>query len=227
MTSPTSRTRQLLAEGLGTSILLATVVGSGIMGEHLAGGNVAIALLANTIATGAVLVVLIVVFSSVSGAHFNPVVSISEAMQGNQSWSETLLYIVVQILGACLGVAVANLMFAHPAVFTSLHERSTTGEIVGEFVATFGLVGTIIASSRRRPNLVPFVVALWIVAAYWFTPSTSFANPAVTVARALSDTFAGIRPVDVPGFIVSQIAGGVAATYLFGWMIPREIPSTT
>jgi glycerol uptake facilitator-like aquaporin len=218
---PADLPRKLTAEALGTALLLATVVGSGIMGERLAGGNVAIALLANTIATGAGLVALILTFGSLSGAHFNPVVTIADATQGGLPWHEVPGYVIAQLLGAFLGVAVAHFMFEQPALFfASQHERSGAAQLVSEFVATFGLLSVIWGCARRRPALVPFAVGAYITAAYWFTSSTSFANPAVTLARAASDTFAGIRPIDAPGFIVAQLLGGAAATLLFRWLVP-------
>lgn len=212
--------RRLVSEGLGTAFLLAVVVGSGIMGEHLAGGNVAIALLANAIATGAGLVALILMFGTISGAHFNPVVTLSEAWQKNIPASYVAPYIVVQIIGAFAGVAAAHFMFGEPVFFASEHVRTGAAQWWSEFVATFGLLAVIISCSRSRPAITPFAVALYITAAYWFTSSTSFANPAVTLARAASNTFAGIRPADAPGFIVAQLLGAVAATGLFCWLYP-------
>jgi glycerol uptake facilitator-like aquaporin len=213
--------RKLVAEALGTTLLLATVVGSGIMGDTLAGGNVAIALLANTLATGAALVALILTFGPVSGAHFNPAVTIADASQGGVAWREVPGYIGAQLVGAFAGVAIAHVMFRQPALFfASRHERSGGAQLVSEFVATFGLLAVIWGCSRRRPGLVPFAVGAYIIAAYWFTSSTSFANPAVTLARAASDTFAGIRPADVPGFVVAQLLGAAAATATFRWLVP-------
>jgi glycerol uptake facilitator-like aquaporin len=213
--------RKLVAEALGTSLLLATVVGSGIMGERLAGGNVAIALLANTIATGAGLVALILTFGPISGAHFNPAVTLADASQGGLPWREVPGYLAAQVVGAFGGVAIAHVMFEERALFfASRHERSGVAQMVSELVATFGLLAVIWGCARRRPGLVPFAVGAYITAAYWFTSSTSFANPAVTLARAASDTFAGIRPVDAPGFIVAQLAGAAAATALFRWLVP-------
>jgi glycerol uptake facilitator-like aquaporin len=213
--------RKLVAELLGTALLLATVVGSGITGEQLAGGNVAIALLANTMATGAGLVALILTFGPISGAHFNPAVTIADASQGGLPWREVPAYILAQILGAFAGVAIAHVMFKAPALFfASRHERSGCAQLTSEFVATFGLLAVIWGCARRRPGLVPFAVGAYITAAYWFTSSTSFANPAVTLARTASDTFAGIRPADAPGFIVAQLAGAGAATVLFRWLVP-------
>ena len=185
--------RRLVSEGLGTALLLAVVIGSGIMGEKLASGNVAVALLANAIATGCGLVALILMFGTISGAHFNPVVSLSEAWQKNLPVSDVLPYIVVQVIGAFAGVAAAHLMFGEPVFFASTHVRTGAAQWWSEFVATFGLLGVIISCSRSRPTVTPFAVALYITAAYWFTSSTSFANPAVTLARAASNTFAGNR----------------------------------
>lgn len=222
-----TRSRRLVAEGLGTAMLLAVVIGSGIMGERLAGGNVAIALLGNTIATGAGLVALILMFGTISGAHFNPAVTLSEAWQKNMPVSEVFPYIAVQILGAFAGVAAAHLMFGEPLFFASAHVRAGPAQWWSEFVATFGLIGVIIGCSRSRPSITPFAVAAYIAAAYWFTSSTSFANPAVTLARAASDTFAGIRPADAPGFIVAQLIGGAAATLLFNWFyLPAPADAT-
>jgi glycerol uptake facilitator-like aquaporin len=214
--------RKLVAEGLGTAMLLAVVVGSGIMAERLAGGNVAIALLANAIATGAGLVALILMFGALSGAHFNPVVTASETWQGNLPAREAPLYVLVQIAGAFAGVAAAHAMFEAPAFFASTHVRSGAAQWWSEAIATFGLIGVIIGVSRSRPGVTPFAVAAYITAAYWFTASTSFANPAVTLARAATDTFAGIRPNDAVGFILAQLAGGALATLLFNWLYPRK-----
>jgi glycerol uptake facilitator-like aquaporin len=222
-----SLTRKLTAEALGTALLLATVVGSGIMGERLAGGNVAIALLANTLATGAALVALILTFAPISGAHFNPVVTFAEAALGNLPWKEAPLYLAAQLLGAVCGVVAAHVMFGEVVLAMSLHERSGGAQMFSEFVATFGLLAVIFGVARRRPEAVPFAVGAYITAAYWFTASTSFANPAVTVARALTHTFSGIRPADVPGFILAQVLGGAAATLVFRWLVPasaREAP---
>jgi glycerol uptake facilitator-like aquaporin len=217
----------LTAEALGTALLLAVVVGSGIMAERLAGGNVAIALLANTIATGAGLVALILMFGTISGAHFNPAVTLSEAWQRNVPAAEVLPYIAVQIVGAFAGVAAAHGMFGEPTFFASEHVRSGPAQWWSEFIATFGLIGVIIGCSRSRPAITPFAVAAYITAAYWFTSSTSFANPAVTLARAASNTFAGIRPVDAPGFIIAQLAGMAAATTLFCWLYPAPPADAT
>lgn len=219
--------RRLVAEALGTALLLAVVVGSGIMAERLSGGNVAIALLANTIATGAGLVALILMFGTISGAHFNPVVTLSEAWQRNVPAAEVLPYIAVQVAGAFAGVAAAHGMFGEALFFASEHVRSGPAQWWSEFVATFGLIGVIIGCSRSRPAITPFAVAAYITAAYWFTSSTSFANPAVTLARAASNTFAGIRPADAPGFILAQLAGMVAATGLFCWLYPAPPADAT
>jgi glycerol uptake facilitator-like aquaporin len=217
--------RRLAAEGVGTALLLATVVGSGIMAERLAGGNVAIALLANTIATGAGLVALILTFGGISGAHFNPAVTVADASQGGLPWRMVVPYIAAQLAGAFGGVALAHLMFDAPVFSASQHVRSGIGQLAGEFTATFGLVSVIWGCSRSRPPVTPFAVAAYITAAYWFTSSTSFANPAVTLARAATDTFAGIRPADAPGFIAAQTLGAVAGTLLFRWLLPA-LPKT-
>jgi glycerol uptake facilitator-like aquaporin len=212
--------RRIVAEGLGTALLLAVVVGSGIMAERLAGGNIAIALLANAIATGAGLVALILMFGTISGAHFNPVVTLSEAWQKNLPSSDVIPYIVVQVIGAFAGVAAAHLMFGVPLFAASEHVRTGAAQWWSEFVATFGLIAVIIACSRSRPGVTPFAVAAYITAAYWFTSSTSFANPAVTLARSATDTFAGIRPADALGFIAAQLLGAAVATPLFCWLYP-------
>lgn len=222
-----TRARRLVAEGLGTAMLLAVVIGSGIMGESLSGGNIALALLANAIATGAGLVALILMFGTVSGAHFNPAVTLSEAWQKNIPASDVLPYIAVQIIGAFCGVAAAHLMFGEPVFFASDHVRTGPAQWWSEFIATFGLLGVIIGCSRSRPAVTPFAVALYITAAYWFTSSTSFANPAVTLARAASDTFAGIHPADVPGFILAQLLGMIAATGVFCWLYPAVPANAT
>ena len=213
-------TRRVVAEFLGTAFLLATVVGSGIMAERLAGGNVAIALMANTIATGAALVALILTFGPISGAHFNPAVTLADAWQGGIRWSEAPAYLTAQIVGAFAGVLMAHLMFSEPLFFASRHIRSGNAQLFSEFVATFGLLSVIWGCSRFRSSAVPFAVGAYITAAYWFTASTSFANPAVTFARSATDTFAGIRPVDVPGFVAAQLAGAAAATAVFRWLLP-------
>jgi glycerol uptake facilitator-like aquaporin len=214
--------KKLTSELVGTAFLLATVVGSGIMGERLAGGNVAIALLANTLATGAGLVALILTFGPISGAHFNPVVTIADAWEGGRPWSEVPAYIAAQVAGALLGVAVAHGMFSEPVFAASQHVRSGSAQLLGEFVATFGLLSVIAGVSRKTPQFTPFAVGAYITAAYWFTSSTSFANPAVTLARSLTNTFSGIRPTDAPGFVVAQLAGGVAATALFRFLVPAK-----
>jgi glycerol uptake facilitator-like aquaporin len=219
-----SLSRRVVAEGLGTALLLATVVGSGVMGERLAGGNVAIALLANTIATGAALICLILTFGPVSGAHFNPAVTLADASQGGLPWRDALPYIGAQIAGAFAGVGAANAMFDLPIFFASRHARTGPSQWLSELVATFGLLAVIWGCSRRRAQAVPFAVGAYITAAYWFTASTSFANPAVTLARAATDTFAGIRIIDVPGFVAAQIAGAALATALFRWLTP-DLPA--
>jgi glycerol uptake facilitator-like aquaporin len=218
--TPVSLARRVVSEALGTALLLATVVGSGIMAEKLAGGNVAIALLANTIATGAALVALILTFGPISGAHFNPAVTLADASQRGLPWREVPAYVVAQIAGAFGGVALAHVMFHHALFAASPHARGTTAEIISDFVATFGLLAVIWGTARRRSEAVPYAVGAYITAAYWFTASTSFANPAVTMARAATDTFAGIRPADVPAFIVAQLLGAFAATALFRWLVP-------
>jgi glycerol uptake facilitator-like aquaporin len=217
----TSLTRRVVAEFLGTAFLVAAVIGSGIMAERLSNGNVALALLANTIATGAALVALILTFGPVSGAHFNPVVTIMDALEGGLPWMETPLYVACQVLGGITGAVVSHLMFALPVIYFSRHVRSGPPQFLSEFVATFGLLSVIWGCSRFRSNAVAFAVGAYITAAYWFTASTSFANPAVTIARCLSDTFAGIRPADVPWFVVAQFLGGLAATLLFRWLVPN------
>jgi glycerol uptake facilitator-like aquaporin len=217
--------RRLTAEFLGTLFLVATVIGSGIMAERLAGANVALALLANTIATGAILVALIFAFGGISGAHFNPAVSVSNALEHGMPWREVPAYIAAQCFGGLTGAVVAHLMFGLPLFSWSRHARSGGGQVFSEFVATFGLLAVIWGCSRVRANSVPVAVGAYITAAYWFTASTSFANPAVTLARAVSNTFAGIRPVDVPLFITAQMGGGVAATLLIRWLVP-SLPET-
>lgn len=214
--------RRLTAETLGTAMLLATVIGSGIVGERLAGGNVAVALLANTLATGAILVAIILTFGQISGAHFNPAVTICDAIQGGIKWRDVPFYTVGQTVGAFVGVGIANLMFELPVFFASQKVRTGSAQFLSEFVATFGLL-TVIWGCVRLPSkiIVPFAVAAYITAAYWFTSSTSFANPAVTLARMMSNTFAGIRPVDAPLFIVAQLLGAFASTILFRWLIPQ------
>jgi glycerol uptake facilitator-like aquaporin len=212
--------RKIAAELLGTAILLAAVVGSGIMGERLSDGNTAIALLANTIATGATLVAIILALGNISGAHLNPAVTLAVAMERGIPWNEVPGYISAQILGAFLGVAAAHLMFGESLFAASVHVRSGSAQMFSEFVATFGLLSIIWGCSRLRSDTVPFAVGAYITGAYWFTASTSFANPAVTLARSVTNTFSGIRPTDVPGFIVAQIAGALAATLLWSWLVP-------
>src|SRR5271155_2343372 len=204
--------RRVVSEAVGTALLLAAVVGSGIMGERLSGGNVAIALLANTLATGAMLVALILTFGPISGAHFNPAVTLADAWQRGIGWRHVPAYITAQIVGAFAGVATADLMFDEPIFAASRHVRSGPVQMFSEFVATFGLLAVIWGCVRFRSSVVPFAVGTYITGAYWFTSSTSFANPAVTLARSMTDTFSGIRPHDVPGFIVAQLAGSFAAT---------------
>jgi glycerol uptake facilitator-like aquaporin len=213
--------RRSVSEFLGTGFLVAAVVGSGIMGERLAAGNVAIALLANTIATGAALVALILTFGPISGAHFNPAVTFVDAMEHGVSWKDAACYVPAQCLGGIGGAMAAHVMFRLPLISISHHARAGSAQVFSEFVATFGLLSVIWGCSRLRSEMVAFAVAAYITAAYWFTASTSFANPAVTIARSLSDTFAGIRPSDVPWFIVAQSLGAVAATILFRWLVPN------
>lgn len=214
-----SPARQVAGELVGTAFLLATVVGSGIMGERLAGGNTAIALLANTLATGAILFVLISSFGPVSGAHFNPVVTLAEALMGRFPWRRTLPYVAAQVAGALMGVLAAHWMFGLPAWFPSEHVRAGPAQWWSEVVATFGLVLVILTCVRFKPDALAASVGAYIAAAYWFTASTSFANPAVTIARATSDTFAGIRPLDVPAFIFAQFAGAILALWFGKWLL--------
>ena len=216
---PYGLSRRLAAEALGTAFLLATVVGSGIMGESLAGGNVAIALLGNTIPTGAILVVLILMFGPISGAHFNPAVTLSFLFQGKITTGDAAAYVIVQIGAAILGAWAAHLMFEEPVFMVSEKVRTGGGQWVAEIIATFGLVATIIACVKHRAEAVPYAVGLYITAAYWFTASTSFANPAVTIARTLTDTFSGIRPADAPMFIFCQIVGALLATFTLAWLL--------
>lgn len=218
---PYGASRRLAAEALGTALLLAVVVGSGIMGERLAAGNAAIALLGNTLATGAALVVLITIFGPISGAHFNPVVTAMFALRRELSWRLALGYVCVQLVAAVLGVWAAHLMFAEPVLQVSTKARDGLAQGFAETVATFGLIATILGALRFEPKATPMLVGLYITAAYWFTASTSFANPAVTIARSLSDTFAGIAPASVPVFIAGQIVGGAAAAAAFGWLLGR------
>jgi len=214
--------KRVVAEALGTLFLLAAVVGSGIMAERLAAGNMALALLANTVATGAALGALIISFAPMSGAHFNPVVTLAFALRRDLVWQDVPLYLLAQVVGGIGGVVTANLMFGLPAVFMSNHARTGMAQLFSEFIATFGLVSVILAASRSQVAVAAIAVGAYISAAYWFTASTSFANPAVTVSRSLSDTFAGIRPVDAPGFVLAQLAGGMAATVLFRWLMPAQ-----
>ena len=214
--------RRVVAEGLGTALLVATVVGSGIMGETLAGGNQAVALLANTIATGAALVALILTFGSISGAHFNPVVTLADAALGGLRWRDVAPYVVAQCVGGLLGTAGANVMFGKEIFFASQHVRAGGAQLFIELVATFGLLTVIWGCNRSRPTATPYAVAAFITAAYWFTATTSFANPAVTLARTASDTFAGIRPADAPAFIGVQVVGAAAAVLLFRWLFWKQ-----
>ena len=217
--------RRLAGEALGTALLLAIVVGSGIMGERLSGGSVGLALLANTLATGAGLVVLILVFGPVSGAHFNPVVTLVSLLRRELDAMTALAYAVVQVAGAIAGVLLAHAMFDEALFQVSMKARDGTGQFISEMVATFGLLATILGCSRSRPELTPLAVGLYITSAYWFTASTSFANPAVTIARSLSDTFAGIAPASAPVFIAAQLLGALLALVVFRWLLSREIPS--
>lgn len=213
--------RKIVSEAVGTALLLATVVGSGIMAERLSAGSAAIALLANALATGAGLVALILTFGPVSGAHFNPVVTLAEATQGGLPWREVPGYLGAQIGGAFVGVGVADAMFDLPLYFASKHARTGPSQWLSEAIATFGLLAVIWGCARTQKAMVPFAVGGYITAAYWFTASTSFANPAVTLARSATDTFAGIRPIDVPAFVAAQLLGAAAATALFRWLIPH------
>jgi glycerol uptake facilitator-like aquaporin len=217
--------RRLAAEAVGTALLLAAVVGSGIMAQRLAGGNIAVALLANSLATGGALVAIILAFGPISGAHLNPVVTLADAWRKGMAWRDVPWYVAAQILGAVAGVILANLMFGLPGVSVSHHARSGAPQWLGEFVATFGLLAVIWGCVASRKEATPYAVAAYIVGAYWFTSSTSFANPAVTIARSLSDTFAGIRPHDIAGFIMAQLAGAIAATALFAWLAPGSTDS--
>jgi glycerol uptake facilitator-like aquaporin len=219
--------RRIVSEFVGTGFLVTAVVGSGIMGERLASGNVAIALLANTIATGAALAALILTFGPISGAHLNPAVTLADAIERGVSWTVAACYVPAQCAGAICGAIAAHLMFGLPAIAVSHHARSGSAQVFSEFVATFGLLCVIWGCSRQHsgtvPYAAPFAVAAYITSAYWFTSSTSFANPAVTIARSLSDTFAGIRPADVPAFVAAELAGALAATLLFRWLVPRLV----
>lgn len=217
----TSLSRRLVAELFGTAFLVAAVVGSGIMAERLSNGNVALALLANTVATGAALVALILTFGPISGAHFNPVVTLADAIEGGLDSAQATGYMVAQIVGGLSGTVAAHLMFGLSAVSLSRHTRSGGAQFFSEFVATFGLLSVIWGCSRRRSSVVPFAVGAYISAAYWFTASTSFANPAVTIARSFSDTFAGIRLANAPLFVVAQVLGALASTFLFRWLVPN------
>lgn len=212
--------RRIAAEGMGSLLLAATVIGSGVMGERLAAGNLAVALIANTGATVAVLVTLIALLGPVSGAHFNPAVSLIQAIRGALPWRDAGAYIVIQILGCCAGAILAHAMFSLPLIQTSLHERTGIAQWLAEFVATLGLLLVILGN--RKPDEAPWMVAAWIGAAYWFTSSTSFANPAITLARSMSDTFAGIAPAHVPAFVVAQLLGALAAVPLARWMFKSE-----
>ncbi len=214
--------KRAVAEALGTALLVAVVVGSGMMAESHAGGNGTLALLANTIATGAGLVALILAFGPISGAHLNPAVTLAMASQRQLAWRDVPVYIGAQIMGAYAGVALAHVMFGHALFTRSLHARATPGEVVGELVATFGLLAVTWGVVRRRAEALPYAVGAYITAAYWFTSSTSFANPAVTLARAATDTFTGIRPADAPAFIVAQLVGAFAATAIFAWLVPSR-----
>ena len=220
-----SLSRRLAAEGLGTALLLATVVGSGIMGENLSGGIPGIALMANAIATGAILIVLILIFGPVSGAHFNPVVTLSFAIRRDIGWLDATFYSVVQIIGGVAGVVLAHLMFSEPLLQVSTMVRGGIGHWTAEAVAAFGLVAAILGCLRWRPDAVPYAVGLFITAGYWFTSSTSFANPAVTVARSFTDSFTGIRLADAPAFIAAQLIGAVLAALLFRWLEKGELES--
>jgi glycerol uptake facilitator-like aquaporin len=222
---PFSTSRRLFAEALGTALLLAIVIGSGIMGERLAGGNDAIALLGNTLSTGAGLVVLITIFGPISGAHFNPAVTLVFALRRELGWGTAAAYLVAQLGGAVLGVWAAHAMFGEAILQTSAKLRDGPAQMLSEAIATFGLVATILGTIRFRPDFTPVAVGLYITSAYWFTASTSFANPAVTVARALSDTFAGIAPSSAPGFIVAQVIGAVVAWITFGWLLQERTAS--
>ncbi|MBT8458769.1 MAG: aquaporin family protein [Boseongicola sp.] len=219
--------RKLIAEWLGTFSLLATVIGSGIMAERLADGNIALALLGNTIPTGAILVVLITVFGPISGAHFNPAVTLSFLLRKEITPNAAGLFVLAQITGGIIGVFAAHIMFDNPIFDPSTTSRTGVGQWVGEFVATFGLVGTILACLRARPDFVPMAVGLYITAAYWFTSSTSFANPAVTIARGFSDTFAGINPAHVLAFVAVQLLAAVLATLFFGWFLEEDTAEAT
>ena len=214
--------RRLAAEAMGSAILVAAVVGSGIMAAKLAGGNAAIALLGNTIPTGAILVVLITIFGPISGAHFNPAVSLVFALRKELTWQHMVLYIVVQIIGACAGAVLANVMFGLAPIQLASTVRGGSGQWISEVVATFALIGAIFGGQRFAPGAIPWLVGLTITSAYWFTASTSFANPAVTIARSLSDSFAGIAPSGVIPFVIAQIAGALIGLYFWGWLFAKE-----
>jgi glycerol uptake facilitator-like aquaporin len=218
-----SLSRRVVAEGTGTALLLVAIVGSGIMAERLSGGNVALALLANALATGGALVALILAFGPISGAHLNPAVTLADASQGGLPWREAPAYLLAQVVGAFLGVALAHGMFELPTFSASTHGRAGAAQVLSEAVATFGLLSVIWGVARARPVAVAFAVAAYITGAYWFTASTAFANPAVTLARAATNTFAGIRPADVPGFLLGQLIGATIATLLFRWLSPRSV----
>ncbi len=224
---PFSMSRRLAAEALGTALLLAVVIGSGIMGDRLAGGNIAIALMGNTIATGAALVVLITVFGPLSGAHFNPAVTLVFAARREIGWGLALAYIVAQVAGGALGVWAAHAMFAEPILQVSTKLRDGPAQVFSEGIATFGLIAAILGSIRFRPEATPMIVGLYITSAYWFTASTSFANPAVTLARCLSNTFAGIAPTSAPGFIAAQLVGAATASLVFGWLLRGRLGDQT
>jgi len=224
MAQAVSLSRRVAAEFIGTAMLLAAIVGSGIMGERLAAGNLAITLLANSLATGAALVALILTFGPMSGAHFNPLVTLADASQGGLSWRDVPVYVLAQVLGALLGVAAANSMFDLPLYTLSQHVRHGSGQLPSEGVATFGLLAVIWGCSRHRPAAVPYAVGAYITAGYWFTASTALANPAVSIARSLTDTFSGIRPVDVPAFVLVQCMGAAAASAILRWLMPSSPP---
>lgn len=223
--APASLPQRLLAEALGTAFLLAAVVGSGIMAERLSGGNGALALLGNTLPTGAILAVLILIFAPLSGAHFNPAVSLALALRRELPWTQAAAYITAQIIGGMIGVWAAHVMFALPLWQVSAHVRTGAAQWFAEFVATFGLLLTILGCAARTPAAIPYAVGLYITSAYWFTASTSFANPAVTIARSLSDTFAGIEPAGVPAFVAAQLVGMLTAVALARWLWPPEARS--
>jgi glycerol uptake facilitator-like aquaporin len=216
--------RRIAAEGVGSLLLAATVIGSGIMAERLAAGNLAVALIANTGATVAVLATLIALFGPVSGAHFNPAVSLVQALRGALAWRDAAAYVPIQVLGCCAGAVLAHAMFSLPLIQSSLHERTGMGQWIGEFVATLGLL--LVVLGHRKAEDVPWMVAAWIGAAYWFTSSTSFANPAITIARSLSNTFAGISPSHVPAFILAQLLGALAAVAVARLLFPKPTPDS-